>query len=377
MGNFEDKIKRILVNEEDYEKRIMEQYADSLQDISDLKGDNCDSFSLLFYLINHRYLRWLDNNPDVAVTIEDIELRRKIYKVLQKVGPKILGCTQVIENREFLNNPSSDKKDKELVLPDKPVIFAANHGFRDDVLATTLAANRHSYLYCGSLPLLYNTVEGFAVSLVGDVVVNRKSKNSRQASIDKVERVFDYNTDLIMFPEGGWNKKSEVLTNPLWKGIYDFSKIRNCDVVPIVHYVRDMEIVSKKNTIHTVVDDPIPLYEMSEKEALIYLRDIMSSWQYKMAEVYGKSTREVEMKGFNTSDEKWKKTLEDRMTGIPRYDKEIESKSDFRPKEIIQPECVFEQIANIENVNEKNIDSVIYAKSLIRERKESDFQHMF
>lgn len=366
----------IMFDKNKYKQEILEKYADVINGIEDLLGDGYDDMSTLFYLVNRHYLHWMDSNPDIAVSEKEIKTRRKIYKILQKFGPKILGCTQVIENRKYIDNPSCNEDDDKVVLPDRPVIFVANHGFRDDILATTLAAGRHSYLYCGSLPLFYNTFEGLAVALVGDVMINRRNKTSKQASVSKIEKVFGYGTDLIMFPEGGWNKTSEVLTNHLWKGVYEFSCLGNYDVVPIVHYVRDMEIVDKKNTIHTIVDKPIHLYEMNEKDALMYLRDVMSSWQYKMAEIYGTSTRNDEMNGFSNHDEKWRYLLEKRMTGIPRYDSEIEKKSDYRPKEIILPENVFEPISNITNVTPENINMVMEAKKLVKERQQSDFQRM-
>ena len=366
----------ILTDKEKYKSEIFERYHDVLNSFDDLLGDNNDDMSILFYLINRHYLHWLDSDPDKAINEKEIERRKKIYKILQKIGPKILGCTQVIENRKLIDKPDSLVPGPDVVLPDKSVIFASNHGFRDDVLATTLAVGRPPYLYCGSLPLFYNTIEGLAVSLVGDVMVNRRSKNSKQSSIEKAKKVLEYGTDLVVFPEGGWNKTSEVLTNKLWKGIYDFSKLGNYDVVPIVHYVRDMEIVDKKNVIHTIIDDPIPLYEMPEKEALIYLRDVLSTWQYKMAEVYGRTTRDEELKGFKSHDDKWKSVLEKRMEGIPRYDSEIEKMSDFRPKEIVLPEDVFDPIANIKNVTPENISMVLNAKKLVKKRKDSDFQRL-
>jgi hypothetical protein len=63
-----------------------------------------------------------------------------------------------------------------------------------------------------------------------------------------------------------------------------------------------MEVLDKKNIIHTVVDDPIPLYTMQREEAIQYLRDNFASWTYKMMEKYGRSSREEELNGFYTYD---------------------------------------------------------------------------
>ena len=290
----------------------------------------------------------------------------------------MLECTQVYENRKSLNDPTTNESDNSVVLPDKPVIFVANHGFHDDVLASVLAANRHHYIIWGSIPLLYNTFNGFASSLVGAVCVNRKNTNSRAASIPKALKVMEYGTDILMFPEGGWNKTSEKLVLELWKGVYTLSCEAQCDVVPITHYVRDKEILDKKNIIHTVVDDPIPLYKMSQEEAMCYLRDIFASWTYKMMEKYGVSTREKELEGFSSSEEKWNAHLKERMKGVDRYDSSIEKCADYRPKHIIRPEDVFEPIANIhpENISVHNIKMVLDAKKIVKEAKANDYQRL-
>lgn len=367
----------ILKDKNLYKEEIFNRYSDVLNGFEDLIGDSHDDVSTLFYLVNRHFLYLLDSDSSISVREKDILFRRYFYNLLKVVGPKMLGCKQVIENRNYLNDPSSMVEDSPIKLPEKPVIFAANHGFRDDVLASVLAANRHAYIYWGSLPQFYNTFDGLSASLVGQIMVNRKNKASKVASVDKVLKVMDYGTDILMFPEGGWNKTSEVLVTNLWKGIYDFSCMTKSDVVPITHYVRDMEIVSKKNIIHSVVDDPIPLYEMSQKEALEYLRDVLSSWQFKMAELYGRTTREEELEGFSTSDDKWHDSLKKRMQGVSRYDSTIEKHSDYRPKDIIRSEDVFRPIANIQNITPENAKMIEDAKRLVKTREYSEFQKLY
>ena len=187
----------------------------------------------------------------------------------------------------------------------------------------------------------------------------------------------EYGADLLIFPEGGWNKTSERLLLDYWKGVYTLSKAAECDVVPIVHYVRDMEVLDKKNLIHTVVDDPIPLYTMPQDEALQYLRDLMASWLWKMAEQYGQSARDVEMQGYSNSRERWEAHLKERMKGVSRYDSEVEKNSEYRPKTVIRAEDVFRPIANIQNISAQNIKSVLHAKELVKTIEESDWQKLF
>jgi len=345
---------------------VMEKYGDVLNDFSDLLGDGYTGMSNLFYLYNKKYLHWLDCDPDVAVSEKETRFRRKFYKLLQIIGPSMLKCKQVYENKNTIT------------LPDKPVIFIANHGFYDDILATVLAINRHAYLVMGSLPILYNAFGGAAALLaVGCVIINRKNKKSRASAIFKCSKLLEYGTDIILFPEGGWNKTISIPVLDLWRGVYTISHIAKCDVVPITHYVRDMELFKRNNFIHTFIDEPIPLYEMPEKEALTYLREIMATRQWEMMEKYGISTRDEELQGFSSSDEKWHAHLRERMKGVSRYDSSIEKCADYRPKDIIRPEDVFSSIAQINDITPYNAEAVIYAQRHIKEIKENDFQRLY
>lgn len=376
---FFDKIMWGQKKKQEYDKKVFERYKDVLTSYTDLVGEDYDGMSNMFYLLNKRYLHWLDNDPNIAIKENEIKFRRWFYKILKIVGPSMLKCTQVIENRKTLNDSTTIEKDEQIVLPNKPVIFVANHGFHDDVLATVLAANRHAYIIWGSLPLLFNTFNGFASSLVGAICVNRKSKLSRHASIEKAKKVIEYGTDVILFPEGGWNKTSEKLVLDLWRGVYTLSCETQCEVVPITHYVRDMEILNKKNIIHTVVDTPVSLYKMTQDDAIIYIRDNFASWLYKMMEKYGQTTRAHELDRYTSGNQKWHEHLKERMKSVERYDASIEKCADYRPREIVRTEEAYRTIANIktENINTMNIKMVLEAQKLVNCIEENDFQRLY
>lgn len=367
------------MSKEHFFQQVCLKYQSALDSPADLIGDGYAGMSPLFYLLNKRYLHWLDNDPAVAVREKEIRFRKRFYPVLQAVGPGALKCTQVFENRRRLMDPSCAEADSPPTLPDDPVIFAANHGFHDDVLASVLAARRPVYIAWGSLPLLYNTFDGFASSLVGCVCLNRKSSASRKAFTAKALRAMEHGMSILAFPEGGWNKTSELLALSLWKGVYELSAASGCPVVPITHYVRDPEVLDKKNIIHTLVDEPLPLYDLPRQEALRLLRDTFASWTYTMAEAYGCSTREIEMRGHTTSDQRWHAHLQERMKGVTRYDSSIEKSADYRPKDVTRPEEVFASIANIqaENITPQNVKMVLVARQLVRERQNSDFQRLY
>lgn len=381
---FSDVKKLITGNEEKLLDEIIELYGDKISNINDLTGG--DKPTVLFYFLakNLRYL--LEDEPELTLSAKGIEIRRRINFLIKKIGKYFLKNPQIFENRNELLNPNSDLiiPDKGIVLPKEPVIWVANHAFKDDTLATILAAQRHAYILFGSLPQFYNTFDGVTSYINGVAMTNRKVKNSKKASIPKATYIMDHGADLMMFPEGVWNKRAESLLIHLWPGVYRTVQETGAKVVPIVHYLRDMSTPGKANPIHTVVDDPIDLTNMSEKEALEYLRDLMGTWLYLMMEKYGKSTREEVLNGFSSYDEAWEDELQRRIATTARYDKEIELTADFRPRDIVNPEDVWKQIMDLDL--EGRIDSITYAqkissinysKKLVKERERRDFQHRF
>lgn len=70
-------------------------------------------------------------------------------------------------------------------------------------------------------------------------MMNRKVEASRRASIPKAVKAMQLGADLVVFPEGVWNKSPNKLILDLWPGIYRIACEIGAKVVPIVHYIRD------------------------------------------------------------------------------------------------------------------------------------------
>ena len=62
---------------------------------------------------------------------------------------------------------------------------------------------------------------------------------------------------------------------------------------------------------------------------------------------------------------------------VKYYDREIELYADYRPKQIVRPEDVWQSVANIQNVHVGNADHVKYARELVAREKRRDFQRRF
>lgn len=208
-------------------------------------------------------------------------------------------------------------------------------------------------------------------------MTNRKVAASRHTSVPKAVRAMQCDVDLMIFPEGVWNKSPNALILDLWPGIYRIACETGARVVPVVHYIRDTTSRTKPNPIHTVIDDPIQIDDLSEKAALSLVRDTMATWFYLMMELYGKATREETLKGYTSTTEAWEDELIARINTVDRYDLEIELCADYRPKTKVTPQSVWQSIADIQHVTPLNAAHVAYAQQLVNMFRNEDFQHRF
>lgn len=104
-------------------------------------------------------------------------------------------------------------------------------------------------------------------------------------------------SDILIFPEGVWNKSPNALILNLWPGIYRIACETGAAVVPIIHYKKYYTIRDGSDPIHTVVDNPVRIDDLSEKAALSLVRDILATWHYLMMEKSGKASRAELMSG--------------------------------------------------------------------------------
>lgn len=355
---------------------ISQKYNGMITGLTDLTAGN--SPSALFFFLADKLSYLLTADAETAISPKGIERRRQFNSIIKALGPLFLSNPQVFENRNFLQNPDCSEPfpDSKIMLPSEPVIWASNHGFKDDTLASVLAAQRHAYILFGSLPQFYNTFDGITAWLNGVAMANRKVPASKKASIAKAVRAINCGADLIVFPEGVWNKSPNALLIDLWPGIYRIACETGAKVVPVAHYLRD-NIAAKNNPIHTVIDDPIRIDDLPERAALDYIRDVLATWYYLMMEAYGNSTREEILRGEATAARAWEKQLQERVNTVARYDEEIELCADYRPKWKVTPQQAWRAIADVTDLTRQNVGHVLYARQLVAQCEREDFQHRF
>ena len=229
----------------------------------------------------------------------------------------------------------------------------------------------------GSIPAFFNSFDGIGAYVNGVVLCNRKVKSSKRAATEASMRLLDMGMDLILFPEGVWNKTPDKLLLDFWPGAYRLAKETGCKIVPVIHYLADPHKKYKGNVIHTVIANPISMDGLDEKEGCSLLRDTMATWYFLMMEKYGQTTRKELLDGFDSADDAWEDYMAMHTGCVKYYDREIELCADYRPKQIVRPEDVWQSVANIRNIHIGNITHIQYAKELTYQERKRDFQRRF
>lgn len=277
----------------------------------------------------------LSDNPEEVISQTGLEIRKMINPIFRNV-------VQLTTKNTFHIERDSD-------LPkDRPIIFASTHGFRDDVALAIKAAGTHSYLLYGSIPDFYYSIDGIALWANGTVIVDRKDKNSRASSINKMSRVIELGGNILMFPEGVWNKSENKLVLNLFPGIYRLAKKNNAIIVPIASIQSGDNCYAKRMK-------PLDIIKYDEIEGLKRLRDELATGKLELM------MKHTKMERSNVDDNYWQAFLEKLIsTSNGLYDYEIENSAEYIDKSIIDEKEVFDVVNNI-HVNTGN--AFVFAKT--------------
>lgn len=278
----------------------------------------------------NKFLEYLmSNNPEDVVSKQGLIIRKAISPVYRSV-------VNVTTSNKF-----HIEKESKLHLK-RPIIFASTHGFRDDVALAIKTAGKHAYVLYGSIPDFYYSIDGIALWINGVVIVDRKDKKSRAAALEKMSRVIDLGGNMLIFPEGVWNKSKNELVLKLFPGVYKLAKQKNAIIVPIASIQVDNNCYSKRMA-------PIDITKYDEEEALYYLRNTLATGKLDLMMRYANiSWDDVSSKDY------WKNYIDNLIsTANGLYDYEIENSAEYIDKDIINEKEVFEPLDKI-NVNTSN-----------------------
>lgn len=90
----------------------------------------------------NKFLKYLlENDPKRTISKYGIIIRRIVNPIIRLVMP----ITTIIKLK-ILHRAK---------IPKQPVIFAATHGFKEDIVDTYVVANRQAYILIGSLSQIF------------------------------------------------------------------------------------------------------------------------------------------------------------------------------------------------------------------------------
>ena len=104
----------------------------------------------------NKFLEYLlQNDPEKVISDRGMALRKMLHPFMRFFIPFTIDTKLVIKRRSEIPKGRS-------------VIFAATHGFKEDIQDTLLTADRHAYVLIGKQPQLFYTLDGIAAWLNGN-----------------------------------------------------------------------------------------------------------------------------------------------------------------------------------------------------------------
>ncbi len=277
--------------------------------------------------MQNRFLKYLlKNEPEKVISKSGYKFRKFISSLVRNVlAPATSKNTYHIDKRDDLPT-------------DRPLIFSCTHQVKDDIAMGLASANRHTYLLFASLPDFFGTLDGPALWLNGVILVDRKDKESRSATIPKMKYAIEMGADILMYPEGTLNKTENLVVQKLFPGIYYLAKDVNALVVP-------MAIIQEGEHIYSKVCEPFDICKYEKQEGLETLRDLMATAKYELMEEHSIISRAE----IGNAKEYWENEMNELVNSmLPFYDFEIENSSQFIDKyEVTYPQA-FEHLNTIQ-----------------------------
>lgn len=158
-----------------------------------------------------------------------------------------------------------------------PYIFVSTHSFVDDIITNYAVVDRLAYTLIGTPDQVEHNPLLYAAWLCGMVFVNKVDPQNRKDALEKMVRVLENNTSVIIYAEGAWNNTENLLVQPLFASPWILAQRTGCKVVPIA-----MHQEYKQKDIWYRAGEPIDLVGMDKREALDELRDAMATLTWEL-----------------------------------------------------------------------------------------------
>lgn len=225
-------------------------------------------------------------------------MRQETTLQKQKKGKKITDSGFMIRVRDFLYpvlmcltgtkvRYRIERANDYSVLPDMPIIFAANHSAFPDTPVVLRMTRRRSYILAGRQNLAF--IDGVFFALNGTIWVDRKDKADMAASKQAMADYLGKGCSILMFPEGTWNLTENLLMLPMKWGIIDMAKETGAQIIPVgLDYDREKKICRVCFGESMVFDA-----QTDKVQAIAQLRDTMATQRWRFMEERGVYSRKA------------------------------------------------------------------------------------
>jgi len=269
----------------------------------------------------------LSNNPDEVMSKYGYNIRKFISPAFRKLVP-LFAKTKLNIVR------------KEEAPKDEPVIYAATHGFRDDIPQTIHTIDRHAYLLFASLPSFFSTINGASLWTNGTILFNRKDKESSKSVIPKACKIIRMGSSIIIYPEGVWNKTENKLVQKLYPGTYRIACETGVLVVPVA-------TIQEGKQVYSIQEKAFDITQYGEKPGLEVLREKLASAKYEMMLEHSQAKRS-DFGDEEATKQYWNSYLDELVKSADGfYDPEIENSAEYIDKTQKTMEEVFALIDQV------------------------------
>lgn len=275
----------------------------------------------------NKFLEYLlDNDPEKCISKAGIRFRQFISPLVRLVTP--------------LTIPRKLKVIRRAKMPKAPVIFAAAHWFKEDAECTLLTAGKHAYMLIGALEQCFRSFQGITAWLIGPIFVNRLDKASRTASREKAIRAIKLGANLIVFPEGTWNKSPNKLIVGLFPGVYDIAKATSALVAPIATH-------REGKYVYGILDECFDITQYTRKEGMLVLKDKLATLRWELMEKYSPACLK-DMPPAEEVDTYWENYINGLMAEVKYYEYEAELHTKFIDKNVVEASEAFAHLSDLQ-----------------------------
>lgn len=215
-------------------------------------------------------------------------------------GLKLLVRTQRKHQLVLMNN---------IPLVKENCIYAVNHSCKWDFQYMIEITTKYFYVLAGRQRL--RVIDRIAFILNGVVWVDRKNKNSKTSSKEKLIHLAKSGQSLCIFPEGTWNMEPSKPVLPLYWGVIDIAKTSGIPIVPVC--------MEYKEKCYVKFGKPIYMKEDEDKGmAIENLRDVFASLKWDIWELFPVEHRN------DIENDYWDKEIFRRLKEYKKFDYEYE-----------------------------------------------------